>query len=922
MNRLLEPELMEEENQVKAYAEANFEIPHNDFIQRLKAFINDPEFSGTALDLGCGPGDISCRFAKAFPLSKVHAVDGSKPMLIYAQSALTTDLAQRINFIEGLLPDVILPQPSYQIIFSNSLLHHLPDPQTLWQTIKKHSLPGTRIIIMDLLRPASIEDAQIMVNNYAANEPDVLQRDFYHSLLAAFNLEEITAQLEVAGLHLNIEQISDRHVLITGVIPESLRTKMDINEAVETINLESPELYINRDLSLLEFNKRVLAQAKNESVPLLERLNYLCISCSNLDEFFEVRVASVLEMVAIDPKAIGPDGLTPKEQLEQISIHAHKLVEEQYQVLNEILIPELKAENIRFIRRNDWTEAQHNWLANYFNDELLPILTPVGLDSAHPFPRILNKSLNFIISLTGKDAFGRNSGRAILQAPRALPRVIQLPVDETHSGPADFVFLSSIIHAFVSELFTGMTVKGCYQFRVTRNSDFFVDDDAIDDLLLAVQGELAMRNYGDEVRLEIDAACPDDTVSFLLDRFELNRDRLFLVDGPVNLNRIQEINNLVDRPDLKFAPFKPSIPSQLGRNKDIFAAIRRHDILLHHPFESFSPVVEFLRQSAAAPEVLAIKQTLYRTGADSPIVAALIKAARAGKEVTVVIELRARFDEKANIDLASKLQEAAVHVVYGVVGYKTHAKMCLVLRREGKELRNYVHLGTGNYHPKTAQLYTDYGLFSCDKELGEDVRRVFAQLTSLGKVTQLNKLLQSPFTLHKGILEKIEREITHAKNGKPAKIIIQVNAIVEEQSIQALYRASQAGVEVKLIVRGICCLRPGIPGVSENIEVRAIIGRFLEHARIYAFANDGNQEVYASSADLMNRNMFRRVEICFPIVSKRLYNRILHDLDLYLKDNTQAWLLQPDGCYLQLLNVSNDEPVQAQSVILNELLAS
>ncbi|MDD1610757.1 MAG: polyphosphate kinase 1, partial [Methylococcaceae bacterium] len=438
---------------------------------------------------------------------------------------------------------------------------------------------------------------------------------------------------------------------------------MNSNETVEPINLQKSEFYINRDLSLLEFNKRVLAQAKNEDVPLLERLNYLCISCSNLDEFFEVRVASIIEMASIDPKAVGSDGLTPIEQLEKISIHARQLVSEQYQILNEVLIPNLAEQNIRFIRRSDWTQAQHKWLSRYFNEELLPILTPVGLDSAHPFPRILNKSLNFIISLTGKDAFGRNSGRAILQAPRALPRVIQLPTEETQGGASDFVFLSSIIHAFVSELFTGMTVKGCYQFRVTRNSDFYVDDDAIDDLLLAVQGELAMRNYGDEVRLEIDAACPDETVSFLLDRFEMNRERLFLIDGPVNLNRIQEVIDLVDRPDLKFAPFKPSIPTQLTRTKDMFAAIKRHDILLHHPFEAFSPVVEFVRQAADAPDVLAIKQTLYRTGADSPIVAALIKAARAGKEVTVVIELRARFDEKANIDLASKLQEAAVHVV-------------------------------------------------------------------------------------------------------------------------------------------------------------------------------------------------------------------------------------------------------------------
>ncbi len=694
---------------------------------------------------------------------------------------------------------------------------------------------------------------------------------------------------------------------------------MDIKETEDAIDLQKPELYINRELSLLEFNKRVLAQAKDEKVPLLERLNYLCISCSNLDEFFEVRVASVIQMAVIDPKAIGPDGLTPSEQLELISVHAHQLVDEQYQVLNEILIPKLAEENIRFIRRKEWSEAQLKWLEAYFNDELLPILTPVGLDSAHPFPRILNKSLNFIISLTGKDAFGRNSGRAILQAPRALPRIIQLPADVTGSGAADFVFLSSIIHAFVDQLFNGMNVKGCYQFRVTRNSDFFVDDDAIDDLLLAVEGELAMRNYGDEVRLEIDAKCPDETVTFLLDRFEMTRDRLFLVDGPVNLNRIQEINNLIGRPDLKFIPFKPVVPQQLERSKDIFAAIRRHDILLHHPFESFSPVVEFIRQAAVSPDVLAIKQTLYRTGSDSPIVSALIKAARAGKVVTVVIELRARFDEKANIDLASKLQEAAVHVVYGVVGYKTHAKMCLVLRREGKELRNYVHLGTGNYHPKTAQLYTDYGLFSCDKELGEDVRRVFAQLTSLGKVTKLNKLLQSPFTLHRGLMEKIEREISHAKNGKPAKIIIQVNAVVEEQSIQALYRASQAGVEVKLIVRGVCCLKPGVPGVSENIEVRSIIGRFLEHARVYAFENDGNTEVYASSADLMNRNMFRRVEICFPIENKKLQNRILQDLNLYLNDNTQAWILQSDGSYQQLQKADAEEPIQAQAVLMQEL---
>ncbi len=687
---------------------------------------------------------------------------------------------------------------------------------------------------------------------------------------------------------------------------------------MDEFDLERSEFYINRELSLLEFNSRVLAQAKIETLPLLERLNYLCISCSNLDEFYEVRVASVIQMAEMEPGAVGLDGLTPHEQLQKIAQNAHELVDEQYHVLNDILIPQLQQQNIRFIRRDEWTTGQQKWLEQFFNEELLPILTPVGLDSAHPFPRILNKSLNFIVSLTGKDAFGRNSGRAIIQAPRALPRIIQLPAEETGGGEHDFVFLSSIIHAFVNQLFNGMTVKGCHQFRVTRNSDFFVDDDAIDDLLHAVEGELAMRNYGDEVRLEIDVNCPEETIHFLKARFGLADGQVFLATGPVNMSRVQAIYNLVDRPDLKFPTFKPHVPKQLGRNKDIFAAIKKQDFLLHHPFESFMPVVDFIRQAAVDPEVIAIKQTLYRTGVDSPIVSALIKAARAGKEVTVVIELRARFDEKENIGLAEKLQEAAVHVVYGVVGYKTHAKMCLVLRKEGKELLHYVHLGTGNYHPKTSRLYTDYGMFSCNRVLGEDVRRIFVQLTSLGKVTKLNKLLQSPFTLHSGLIKMIERESNNARKGKQARIIIKVNAVVEEESIKALYRASQAGVKINLIVRGICCLRPGIPGLSENIEVRSIIGRFLEHTRVFAFFNNGNWEVYAASADLMNRNMFRRVETCFPIEDKKLHLRVLHDLECYLKDNSQAWVLQNNGQYLQLKPGEGEEEYQVQTELLKE----
>ncbi|KAF3977590.1 MAG: polyphosphate kinase 1 [Methylococcales symbiont of Iophon sp. n. MRB-2018] len=685
---------------------------------------------------------------------------------------------------------------------------------------------------------------------------------------------------------------------------------------MEIEQLENPEYYINRELSLLEFNVRVLAQAKDETISLLERLKYLCISCSNLDEFYEVRVASVLQMANIDPSACSIDGLTPHEQLEKIGHKAHELVEEQYRVLNELLIPQLNEENIRFVRRDKWTATQRKWIEKFFNKELLPILTPVGLDSAHPFPRILNKSLNFIISLTGKDAFGRNSGRAILQVPRALPRIIQFPAEEADSGPNDFVFLSSVIHAFVNELFTGMTVKGCHQFRVTRNSDFFVDDDAVDDLMHAVEGELVMRNYGDEVRMEIDENCPEQTVFFLKERFSMNSERIFYAKGPVNLSRLLEIYNMIERPDLKFIPYKSSVPSRLGRKKNIFEAIKKQDFLLHHPYESFLPVVEFIRQAAIDPHVLAIKQTLYRAGVDSPVVAALVKAAKAGKEVTVVIELRARFDEKENIDLAAKLQEAAVHVVYGVVGYKTHAKMCLILKKEGKTLRNYVHIGTGNYHPTTAKVYTDYGLFSCNKELGEDVRRIFVQLTSLGKMAKLHKLLQSPFTLHKGLLEKIGREIENKKNGKVAEILIKVNAVDEEELIKALYRASQVGVKISLIVRGVCCLRPGIVGLSENIEVRSIIGRFLEHTRVFAFANDGTWEVYAASADLMSRNMFRRVEVCFPIENKKSQDRVLRDLTGYLKDNTQAWILQSEGNYVQLKPAEGEEPYLIQQELL------
>lgn len=684
------------------------------------------------------------------------------------------------------------------------------------------------------------------------------------------------------------------------------------------IDLKASELYINRELSLLEFNRRVLEQAKDERVPLLERVRFLCISSTNLDEFFEVRVAGLLQKAVLGSSEGGPDNMSAAEVLREISSRGHRLVDEQYEALNDTILPALEASDIRFIRRDEWNPSQRRWLRKFFNESLQPVLSPVGLDPAHPFPRILNKSLNFIVSLTGKDAFGRNTRYAVISAPRSLSRVIQLPQDETDSGPCDFVFLSSVIHAHADDLFYGMKVEGMFQFRLTRNSELFVDEEEIDDLLRAVEGELLSRHYGDVVRLEVAHNCPEELVKFLQDQFKIPDADTYLVNGPVNLNRVQEIYDLVDKPELKYPLFTPSLPSQVT-GKDIFKAIAKRDVLLHLPFESFLPVIDFLRQAAEDPHVLAIKQTLYRTGPQSAVVDALVRAAQAGKEVTVVIELRARFDEDANVALATRLQKAGVHVVYGVVGYKTHAKMIMVVRREGKRLRYYVHLGTGNYHPRTARIYTDYGLMTCNKYIGEDVQKVFNQLTSLGKVAKFNRMLHAPFTLHKGMVDRIEREIEHAQAGSAARIIVKVNALIEPQLIQALYRASIAGVDVDCIVRGMCRLRPGVPGVSERIRVRSVVGRFLEHTRVFYFANGGEEEVYASSADWMERNMFSRVETCFPIEIKALRQRVLRDLEWYLKDNCQAWVLDANGDYTLVSRREDEEPFSAQQALMADL---
>jgi polyphosphate kinase len=677
--------------------------------------------------------------------------------------------------------------------------------------------------------------------------------------------------------------------------------------------------FLNRELALLEFNRRVLSQATDDVTPLLERLKFLCIVSSNLDEFFEVRVAGLKAQVEMGVDVHGPDGMTPRQALKQVSVEARALVEQQYAVLNDQVLPALAGEGIRFLRRREWTEAQRDWLRDYFVEEVMPVLTPIGLDPVHPFPRLLNKSLNFAVELAGKDAFGRSSGIAIVQAPRALPRFVLVP--QAIAGcEYGFVFLSSILHAFVNELFAGMDVKGCYQFRVTRNSELFVDEEEVKNLRTALQGELPQRQFGDAVRLEVADLCPPHMCDFLLQQFELTRDDLYQVNGPVNLVRLMQVPDHVRRPDLKFKPFTPGIPNQLAKRQDLFAAIRKGDILLHHPFQSFKPVIGFIEQAASDPNVVAIKQTVYRTGTDSELMKHLITAARNGKAVAVVVELLARFDEEANIGWASRLEEVGAHVVYGVVGHKTHAKMSMVVRREEGRLVRYVHLGTGNYHSRTATLYTDLGLFTCNEEITSDVNDVFLQLTGLGRAGKHRHVWQSPFNLHARLLEAIAREAEQARAGKPAGITAKMNALLEPEIIYELYEASRAGVKINLIVRGVCALRPGIPGLSENIKVRSVIGRFLEHARVFYFRS--NDAVYLSSADWMDRNFFRRIEVCFPVLEPKLKRRVIAEaLKPYLEDNCQAWDMDADGRYRRRTPPPGARRAAAQEMLLAELAA-
>ncbi|HWT15449.1 MAG TPA: polyphosphate kinase 1 [Patescibacteria group bacterium] len=679
-------------------------------------------------------------------------------------------------------------------------------------------------------------------------------------------------------------------------------------------DLRDPTLYINRELSQIDFNFRVLAQAQDPSMPLLERVRFLCICSSNIDEFFEIRVAAL----KLGGSTVGPDGLSTLETLHRVRSRALELLEDQYRLWNRTLRPALAEQGIRVLLRDEWNAKQRRWLQGYFQNEILPVLSPLGLDPAHPFPRILNKSLNLVVLLKGKDAFGREGNMALVRAPRSLPRVIRLPA-ELSDGTQDFVLLSGVLQEFVDELFPGMQVKGSYQFRVTRNSELSLDEDEAENLAHAMKEELQERGFAHAVRLEVADALPRPTLKILMANFAVAEDDIYRCQGPVNLNRVMAIYDMIDRPDLKFPKFTPRIDPRINNVPTIFDAIRGGDILLHHPFDSFATVLEFVRQAATDPGVHAIKQTLYRAGKDSPLVAYLIEAARAGKDVTVVIELRARFDEEANLSLADRLQEAGVQVVYGVVGFKTHAKMMLVVRRESNGLRRYVHLSTGNYHASTARAYTDLGLLTCDAEIGEDVHKLFQQLSGLGPVIKLKRILQSPFTLHKSLLAKIEREIENVKRGRPAAIRAKINHLNEAGVIRLLYEASQAGVRIDLIVRGTCALRPGVPGVSENIRVRSLVGRFLEHSRVYWFQNDDQPEIYCSSADWLERNLLRRVETCFPILDVDLAKRVYdEEIENYLADNQQAWSLDADGHYTRV-EPGDAMPHSAQNSLLARL---
>ncbi len=679
---------------------------------------------------------------------------------------------------------------------------------------------------------------------------------------------------------------------------------------------KTPDTLLNRELSLLAFNRRVLAQAEDTGIPLLERLKYLCIVSSNLDEFFEVRIASLIARNRQDHGIAHPVSLP---NLAEVTEACQALVRQQYAVLNEQILPTLAAEGIHLLRHVDRDELQRAWVKDFFEKEVRPLLTPIVLDPAHPFPQVVNKSLNFIVELDGKDAFGRGTSIAIIKAPRVLHRVIKLP-SAYDKGESAYCLLSSVIHAHIADMFPGREVMGFSQFRVTRDSDLWVDEEEVKNLRQALKGELQTRHFGFAVRLEVAQNCPDHLADFLLNQFVISPEFLYRVDGPVNMVRLNELIDYASRPALRFSPFSAALSVPLMDNQDLFATIAEQDILLHHPFQSFQPVIEFIRTAAEDPNVVAIKQTIYRTGMNSELMEALITAARNGKEVTVIVELMARFDEEANINWADKLEKVGAQVVYGVVGLKTHAKMAMVIRREEGKLRLYAHLGTGNYHPTTTKFYTDFGLLTANQSMARDVNEVFINLTSLTRPKRLSHLWVAPFDLSKELIKAIQRETQIAAEGRGARIIAKMNALQDASIIQALYEASRAGVKIDLIVRGACVLRPGVEGLSENIRVRSIVGRFLEHSRVFCFHNDGEDDLYLASADWMNRNLFRRIEVAFPVLDKALKKRVMQEgLLPYLKDNLNSWELDRAGEYQRRRPRSDQPGFSAQEFLMQTL---
>jgi len=656
-----------------------------------------------------------------------------------------------------------------------------------------------------------------------------------------------------------------------------------------------PEHFINRELSWLEFNQRVLDEALDESNPLLERLKFFTIVSSNLDEFFEVRVAGLKQEIESGQAERSMDGLTPSETLRAVIRRVRRMVSEQYACWNDELKPALESKGIRILEMAELSRSDLTWLEVFYWQQVRPVLTPLALDPAHPFPQLLNKSLNLFVRLEIKKEDQSFKHMAVVQLPAILPRLVQLP---RRDGRRDYVYLGKLIGHYLADIFPGTTILGWWPFRVTRNSELYIDEEDEINLLKAVETELHNRRKGDAVRLEVDRRCPAQIYEVLLKTLRLTSEDLYLIDGPLNVSRLMALYQGDHSPELRDPPFVAPVAKTLRDCENIFSAVRDSDILLHHPYEHFDSVVSFLEHSARDRDVLAIKMTLYRTGGDERIVGALMDAVKNGKQVTVVVELRARFDEANNIQWARRLEENGVHVVYGLVGYKIHAKATLVVRREREHIRRYVHLSTGNYNATTARFYSDMGLLTCRPDFGEDVTNLFNLLTGICQFQPMKKLIVAPFDLHRRLIEMIERETANALRGLPARIIAKINSLAEQTLIEALYRASQAGVKIDLIVRGVCCLRPGLRGVSENITVRSIVDRFLEHPRLFYFENACVPEVFIGSADWLPRNMFRRIETVFPIVDGVIRERIIGEvIATTLADNVKARMLSAEGSY-------------------------